>query len=444
MTSADALAWAGKLLAAILHNEQPADRVLSRFFREHPQLGKRDRNQVGDLVFGVLRHKRLLEHLAQSETLVDLAAAVQGGALVSVSALDDPHPSPTPAVATPAVFDADASADIPPGSDSVVASQAPPLSVADSDFSSLKPWLRYSLPDWLWQGFVAQLGEAEAMGLAASLNQPAPVDLRVNLLKISRDQVLGELEAAGLAPLPTPHSPEGIRLASRYPLGGLSVYQSGGVEVQDEGSQLVGFLVDPQPGETIVDLCAGGGGKSLHLASLMQGKGRILACDRDSRRLKALKPRLKRSGIRIIRTQPLRHERDPCLRPYTLKAHRVLVDAPCSGTGTLRRHPEIKWRLTPDQVEAFHARQCALLGAGAALVRPGGRLVYATCSLLSRENDQVAAAFLKEHPQFRLLDASRILAAEGIQGLSSSEPYLNLLPHRSGSDGFFVAVFNRL
>ncbi|MEO5353707.1 MAG: RsmB/NOP family class I SAM-dependent RNA methyltransferase [Magnetococcus sp. XQGC-1] len=259
-----------------------------------------------------------------------------------------------------------------------------------------------------------------------SLNQPASVDLRVNLLRATREGVLSALAAAGIAAVATPHAPTGVRLLQRQPLSGLESFKQGWFEIQDEGSQLIAPLLAPRPGALVVDLCAGGGGKTLHLAALMQNRGTIWATDLSAQRLARLGARARRAGVRIIRPLALRHERDPKLKGVEGKADAVLVDAPCSGTGTLRRRPEIKWQLPSSQVEAYHYRQCALLEAGARLTRPGGRLLYCTCSLLQRENQAVADAFLQDNKNFCVRSES-----------------LSFLPHRTGTDGFFAVLFER-
>jgi len=254
---------------------------------------------------------------------------------------------------------------------------------------------------------------------------------------------LAILAAVGVVATATPFAPDGIRLQRRQPLGGLEIHRQGHLEVQDEGSQLVGHLMDAKPGQTLVDLCAGGGGKTLQLAALMGGRGRLIAADSDSRRLNRSRSRLKRAGVKMVRLLPIRHERDPKLKFLTGKADGVLVDVPCSGTGTLRRHPEIRWHLQPEQVQLYQQRQCALLAAGAALTRPGGVLVYATCSLLAAENQSVIELFIEENQHFKVVSAGPFLARQGIGGLPESKPFLNLLPHLTGTDGFFAARLQR-
>ncbi|MBF0296085.1 MAG: RsmB/NOP family class I SAM-dependent RNA methyltransferase [Magnetococcales bacterium] len=389
---------AARPLAAILNGVAPADTVLTRFFQERGS-GPKERAAVGDIVFLALRHRRRLAHPADSaspEALATLALAELAGA--------PPSPPPEP----------------------------------------LPPAVAVSLPDWLWETWAGRWGQEEAMQLATALNQPASTDLRVNRLRADRERVMAALAAAGMEAQPLPDLPDGLRMQRHHPVTTLPAFRQGLFEIQDAGSQWIPLLLAPRPGESVVDLCAGGGGKTLQMAAMMGNRGRILATDTDAGRLARLGPRMKRAGASIIRTRAIRHEGDPWLRAMTGKADAVLVDTPCSGTGTLRRHPEIKWRITPEQVAAFHDRQCALLNAGARLVRPGGgRLLYATCSLLRQENEAVVEAFLGQNRAFRLLPASRTLARRGEDGVYPEEPFLTLLPHVAGCDGFFAALFSR-
>ncbi|MBF0162588.1 MAG: RsmB/NOP family class I SAM-dependent RNA methyltransferase [Magnetococcales bacterium] len=427
------VAEAALLLQRILPDPSPheagkgeaADQALEQFFRER-HAGPKERARIADLVYYALRHRRPLErvvqHLLATHTVPDTlqlasAAAVALERETSTAA----HPPEAWADWQPlwALLGHAATLAPPP---------LPPPSAAEQS----------GLPEWLWQRFSRQWGEEQALQLATALRISAPVDLRVNTLRATREEVVAALAAARIEACPTPHAPSGVRLAQRRPLQGLESFQHGWFEIQDEGSQLIAPLLTPRPGETIVDLCAGGGGKSLHLATLMGNRGRIVAADIEARRLLPIGPRSKRAGVRIIRTVALRHERDPQLKPLESKADAVLVDAPCSGLGTLRRRPEIQWQLQSTQIEAYHYRQCALLEAGARLTRPGGRLLYATCSLLHRENQEVVAAFLADNKNFRLqpvpMPATRPAHA----------PFFVLLPHQSATDGFFAALLLRI
>ncbi|MBF0461075.1 MAG: RsmB/NOP family class I SAM-dependent RNA methyltransferase [Magnetococcales bacterium] len=414
-----------------------ADQVLETFFRDR-HAGSRERAGIAALVFYVLRHRRYVEALLRAVWPADTVPDGMSLALAASVAMQEeatPGEEPFLRALGPLRLLLGLSGDDNRG-------PPPPLHPAE----------RLSLPDWLWQRLVEQWGAVQAEQLGAALNQPASVDLRVNGLRATREQLLAALAEAQMAAIPTPCSPVGVRLRQRQSLGTLACFKQGWFEVQDEGSQLIAPLLTPQPGETVVDLCAGGGGKTLHLAALMRNRGRIVATDTDERRLARLGVRGKRAGVRIIQTVALRHERDPRLKSLAGRADAVLVDAPCSGLGTLRRRPEIKWRLQAAQVEAYHYRQCALLEAGARLTRPGGRLLYATCSLLQRENQAVVEAFLADNRQFRLQPVPVLPGSMGgtPAGVGPETPpldkplFLSLLPHQTQMDGFFAALLRRV
>lgn len=406
---------AAGLLDKIFYGQQPADRLLNDHFRNQ-HLGRNERALLGDLVYEVLRHR------------LRFAAMF--------AALEAARPPTTMEVAACAL--------------ACKKSWSPSQLSEFLGFSGLiihdefipHPQLaanqQVSMPEWLWQEFSGQWGEATALQIAAALNEQPTVNLRVNSLKCNREQLLATLRAEGVEARATPYSKVGVRLDKRYSLQNLDSYNRGEFEVQDEGSQLIAQLLQPRSGDCIIDLCAGGGGKSLHLAALMGDRGRLLACDIDSKRLNRIKIRQRRAGVRVITLLPIRHEGDPKLRRWSGLADGVLVDAPCSGTGTLRRNPEIKWRLTPERVAVYQQRQGSLLDAGARLVKKGGRLVYATCSLLARENQEIVAAFLAQNRSFKTLDATYT-----VEGLPGEGPFLTLLPHITKTDGFFAAVFQR-
>jgi 16S rRNA (cytosine967-C5)-methyltransferase len=276
--------------------------------------------------------------------------------------------------------------------------------------------------------------------LAAALNQPAPLDLRVNTLKTNREAVLAQFAAEGIATVAGSLSPLAIRLRDKPALARHPLFLAGAFEVQDEGSQLLGYLMEPRRGEMVVDFCAGAGGKTLLLGALMRNTGRLYAYDVSDKRLARLKPRLARSGLSNVHPVRIEHERDTRIKRLAGKVDRVLVDAPCSGLGTLRRNPDLKWRQGEDSVAELAVKQAAILAAAARLVRPGGRVVYATCSLLTAENEAVVDAFLAGHPDFTLAPASEVLARHGI---AVDGDFLRLLPYRQNTDGFFAAVLDK-
>jgi 16S rRNA (cytosine967-C5)-methyltransferase len=409
---------ATELLRAVLKLDAPADGVVSAFFRKHKALGARERHALAETAYAVLRRRPLYLHLAQSGH----------GALERRLAILAWQ-----------------------GQDSLLRGALGPAEqqwrqqVKALDPSGFSDKLRHNLPDWLAGAVRPRLGDEGFWQLVRALDEQAPLDLRVNTLKLKREQAQQSLAEAGIESAPTPHSPWGLRVQGKPALNKLPIYIGGGVEVQDEGSQLLAALLDPKRGEMVVDFCAGAGGKTLAIGAAMRSTGRLYAFDVSGHRLEALKPRLKRSGLSNVHPAQIAHERDDRVKRLTGKIDRVLVDAPCSGMGTLRRNPDLKWRQSPKAVAELQAKQLAILDSAARLLKPGGRLVYATCSLLEDENEQVAAAFGAAHADFVPQDAAKLLEAAHVadaQALTEGG-HLRLWPHRHGTDGFFAAVWER-
>ena len=280
--------------------------------------------------------------------------------------------------------------------------------------------------------------------------QNAPLDLRVNVLKEKRADVQKELARAAIKSVATPYSPWGLRIEGKPALTKLDAFTRGAIEVQDEGSQLLALLLDAKRGEMVVDFCAGAGGKTLAIGATMRSTGRLYAFDVSAHRLDALKPRMARSGLSNIHPAAIAHERDERIKRLAGKIDRVLVDAPCSGLGTLRRNPDLKWRQSAKAVQELVVKQAAILDSAARLLKPGGRLVYATCSILPQENEAIAEAFTAAHPDFVPLDAGEVLsqlkveqAASLCSGGETGTAYLRMWPHRHQTDGFFAAVWTR-
>jgi 16S rRNA (cytosine967-C5)-methyltransferase len=313
--------------------------------------------------------------------------------------------------------------------------------IKDIDRSLLPPKKLANLPDWLYDKFVAQYGEEETLALAAVLNTPAPLDLRVNSLKADRDKVIAELATAPIAAEPTPYSALGLRIWKKPALQNLPLFKEGAIEVQDEGSQVLAQLLGARRGEMVVDFCAGAGGKTLAIGAIMRNTGRLYAFDVSEKRLTKLKPRLARSGLSNVHPVVIAHERDAKVKRLAGKIDRVLVDAPCSGMGTLRRNPDVKWRQQLEGIAELTQKQAAILDGAARLVKFGGRLVYATCSLLDEENDGIVQGFLASHPDFELVPMHKVLAEQRIP-LDMGDT-LKMLPHKHGTDGFFAAVLER-
>ena len=409
-------ARAEAVLGELLRFAAPADATLSQYFRRHGELGRADRAFVAEATFAVLRRRRSLtarcgDDVTSRRLLLASLACVQGLNRRELESLL--RESETKWLA-----------------------EAKAVKLAE-----LPAAVRCDLPDWLYEMLVAQMGEAAAEAQAEASKHSAPLDLRVNPLKAERSAVLARLAADGIAGVATPFSPLGIRLAGKPALARHPLFLDGSIEVQDEGSQLLGFLVQPKRGEMVADFCAGAGGKTLLLGALMRSQGRLYAFDVSAPRLAALKPRLARSGLSNVHPVRIESERDARVRRLAGKLDRVLVDAPCSGLGTLRRNPDLKWRQTPKAIAELAVKQASILAAASTLVKPGGRLVYATCSPLAAENDAIVDAFLAAHPGFVPLNAGEVLRAQGIN-IDAGER-LRLSPLEQGVDGFFAAVLER-
>lgn len=405
------------LLSELLRSTYPADAVVSRYFRQHRELGHSDRGFVAEAVFSVLRRKRSLsarcgDDVTSRRLLLANLACVQGWNRRELE---------------PVLTEAEGK----------WLGQAKAVKLDE-----LPPAVACDLPDWLYDALLAQFGD-ELPALAVALNQSAPLDLRVNPLKTGREAVLARLNIEGLtlSGVPCTYSPLGIRLAGKPALAKHPLFIDGSIEVQDEGSQLLGYLLAPKRGEMVADFCAGAGGKTLLLGALMRSQGRLYAFDVAEKRLANLKPRLARSGLSNVHPVRIESENDIKIKRLAGKLDRVLVDAPCSGLGTLRRNPDLKWRQTPESVAALAEKQLSILTAAARLLKPGGRLVYATCSLLDAENEAVVSAFLAAHADFVALSAEEILQRQEI-AIECGER-LRLLPNRHGTDGFYAAVLER-
>lgn len=405
------------VLGEILQWQYPADQVLSRWMRAHPKLGGRDRAEVTEAVFNVLRHLRRYRRLAESGS----GPAARRLAILGLNAT------------MPAEW-------LAPG---LEGGEVEWLEhVRRIDLRAMPRAVRESLPDWLDERLAA-LPDSDA--LVAALNQPAPLDIRVNPLKADRENMLASFAggpAARYEPAPTPYSPWGIRFKGRPAVTRWPAFEKGEIEVQDEGSQILVSLMAPRRGEMIIDFCAGAGGKTLLLGALMRSTGRLYTFDVSSARLARAKPRFARSGLSNIVPVVIEPSTDQRVKRLRGKAQRVLVDAPCTGLGTLRRNPDLKWRQHPESVAEMLRLQKAILEEASACVAAGGRLVYATCSLLPEENEGQVQAFLETHPEFELLDAAGI-ARERCKALQAEGPYLRLRPDQHGTDGFFAAVMQR-
>ncbi len=427
--------------------EVPADALLSGYFRGRRYIGSKDRRAVSELVYTVLRRRAEIDWLAdqapqparrrvlaalrlQDWGPEDFEAAFDGGQY---------RPAPLDDAEKRLISEPRKTAGHPTGQSPGQPPEQPPLSVQ----ANVPDWLAAHYADGLPSGAGFSL-EAEIGGLVT----PAPVDLRVNTLKGDRAVALAALAGAEIDATPTDISPWGVRLAGRTPLGNLPAYREGLLEVQEEGSQLCALLTGAAPGEEVLDFCAGAGGKTLALAAMMQNRGRLLATNTDGGRLAALAKRATRAGATMIESRKIAADESADLGAFD----RVMVDAPCSGSGAWRRHPEAPWRLTEARFDGYIRAQTEIVSRAAGYVRPGGWLIYITCSVFPQENQQQIERFVRDHPDFSQADAAEIWRAaldrpppgEPTVGFRGPEhPGLLLTPHRCGTDGFFLALLRR-
>lgn len=411
-----------ELVRLTLKFDHPADAIVSRFFRDNRGLGPRERATMAETVYTVLRKKLLFDHLAPSgsgpkERRLAILGFYGPGDFLR-SALSEQEIN--------------------------WLDQCEKVSPHD-----LMERHRHNLPEWLVEPLKAQLG-AEFWPLVETLNLGAGLDLRVNTFKAKRADVQKELNKAGIKSVNTPYSPWGLRIAGKPALNKNDAFVRGEFEVQDEGSQLLSMLLDAKRGEMVVDFCAGAGGKTLAIGAAMRSTGRLYAFDTSAHRLDAFKSRLKRSGLSNVHPAAIAHERDDRVKRLTGKMDRVLVDAPCTGLGTLRRNPDLKWRQNMQAVEEMTVKQTAILQSAARMLKPGGRLVYATCSVLPQENEAIAEAFSAANPDYVPMAAGDVLAELKVENAATlcsggecGQLYLRLWPHRHATDGFFAAVWQK-
>jgi 16S rRNA (cytosine967-C5)-methyltransferase len=411
-----------ELIRLTLKFDQPADAVVLRFFRDHRGLGPRERATMAETVYTVLRKKLLFDHLAPSGS----GPKERRLAILGFYGPDDFLRS--------ALTDQEKN-----WLDQC--QEVDPLDLMERH--------RHNLPEWLVQPLKDQLG-AEFWPLVEGLNMGAGLDLRVNDFKAKRADVQKELAKAGIKAVPTPYSPWGLRIAGKPALNKMEAFTRGDFEVQDEGSQLLAMLVDAKRGEMVVDFCAGAGGKTLAIGAAMRSTGRLYAFDTSAGRLASFKPRQARSGLSNVHPAAIAHERDDRVKRLSGKIDRVLVDAPCSGLGTLRRNPDLKWRQSLQSVADMAVKQTAILQSASRLLKNGGRLVYASCSVLPEENEAIAQAFSAANPEFTPIPTGEILAGLKVINASSlcsggddGQLYLRLWPHRHGTDGFFAAIWQK-
>lgn len=408
-----------QLIDLLAQFEGPADAAISRFFKDHPELGGRDRPMVAEAVYCWLRYRYRINHLAQSGEGPSVVRQAKLALLWSG--------------APEQIWSAGKQAD------NEWLSRVINISADDLGVEA-----RTCLPEWFYTKLAEQFGQDRAESFSQAVLSAAPLDLRVNTVKASTVDLLAALTNMGIQVNPIEGLPEGLRAVGKPIVGKTEVFQEGYFEVQDAGSQWVSRLVAPRRGDLVIDFCAGAGGKTLAIGAQMKNTGRIVALDTSEKRLVKFKPRAARSGLSNFYTMVINDEADPRLNKYFGKADRVVTDVPCSGMGTLRRNPDLKFRQNLQSLSELTAKQKSIIEHAAKLVKPDGRLVYITCSVLRDENEDIVNAFLESHPEFRLRRWTEVLNPEERPvKANTTDNMLRLWPEDGESDGFFAAVLQR-
>ena len=439
MKPSSLLGHAKEILSLILSSGRPADRELEAFFRSRKYLGSHDRRFIAETAYGTLRHLRRSRQVVQ-EALGGLASDIpeEDALALAIAA----YLSGTKYGKGGVLAD-----DLAPNLRSTKLSPQGILERIEEVERRLAgeenpgPGVTLSFPDWLVDRLLAQFGGEDGVRLLRSLNEPAPITLRVNTLRVSVEECQDVLKRQGIDTIRTPLSPVGLQVSKRFNMFSIPAFREGLFEVQDEGSQLIPLLLDPKPTAKVLDACAGAGGKTLEFSAIMKNRGEIFAGDTSERRLTELRKRARRAGAFNVRVRTI----DLTAPPPTDLAGQydlVFVDAPCSGLGTIRRNPGIKWTATPAMISELSEKQARLLTNSAQAVRPGGKLAYSTCTFLPDENDQVVARLLRDRDDFELLRPAEYVSNMALEVTPDAE-YLRLLPHVHGTDGFFLAVLRR-
>jgi 16S rRNA (cytosine967-C5)-methyltransferase len=431
MTPAARLSAAIELIETIDAQRVPAAKALKEWGTAHRFAGSGDRAAISGLIWDVLRRRASSAWIMDADTprarLLGMLKLERGMQVDAIATLcDGSRFAPEPL------------------------SEGERASLTSRTLADAPPYVAGDYPEWL-DGYLAQMFGDDRVAEATAMASRAPLDLRVNTLKAKREKVQGSIRHLGAHP--TPWSPIGLRIElgadARNPgIHAEENFIKGAIEVQDEGSQLAALLSAAKPGEQVIDLCAGAGGKTLTLGAMMQGKGRLIATDRDKRQLAPIYERLSRAGVHNADVRSPKGE-DDTLGDIRASADLVLIDAPCTGTGTWRRNPDAKWRMRPGALEVRLKDQIEVLDRAAALVKPGGRIAYITCSVLPAENGEQIAGFVARHPEFSVVppaQTSTVLwerAEEFAAATLQSPEGLLMTPRRTGTDGFFVSVMKK-
>lgn len=427
-----------ELLVQIRSGGRPADGLIDSFFRSRRYLGSHDRRFIAETTYGTLRHLRFCEEVSQAALGTgETGFSPEDRAVFTVIAYHvrkGGNHLPSPADLKP-LFKSDSAGRVVEG----FLTRLPEAS-APSDDPLQSFATEYSLPDWLARRLIDSFGRETAARLCDSLNSQAPLNLRINTLKTTVPECIERLRREGVEAHPSSHSSVGLTVAKRLNIFRLQSFRDGLFEVQDEGSQLVGQLLDPKPTWKVMDACAGAGGKTLHLAAIMKNRGEIVAADVHDRRIGELRKRAARAGASNVRMMLTEEAGDR--ESFTDFFDLVFLDVPCSGTGTLRRNPGLKWSLKESDIPELRDKQIAIMEHHRRFVKPGGLLFYATCSLLKDENEEVVGDFLSRHADFERADLAEYAQRTGLTSFISDNT-LRLFPHTHGTDGFFCVALQR-
>ncbi len=434
-----------ELLGRVQSQEFPIDTVVDDFVRSRRYLGSNDRRFVTDAVFGVVRHRKrleaVLEHSLKQMSLAAPEAHFPALWMYAAYAVCIREHSPKDVLGQISTHWKSSFPDIVLERFLALLNEHARLDFLPK-FPAVHLSTTHSFPTWMVEQWIRRFGKDQTRHLCSAMNELAPVAIRVNTMKASVEKCRAVLKKEGVPCHSCLLSPFGLILEKRVDVHALRAFRDGLFEIQDEGSQILSLVVSPRPGQFVVDACGGGGGKSLHLCALMENSGQIIALDVDERRLERLRKRCRRADAVIVQPVLVEKDDDRAEESYVAMADAVLIDAPCSGSGTIRRNPGTKWTLTQQRVEEYQLRQLRILSRYSRLVKLGGKIVYATCSLLEEENEAVVGEFLKRRPSFRLQPVADVLERWNLHSLAGGD-FLLLTPHQHGTDGFFAAVLTR-
>ncbi|SCA56908.1 tRNA/rRNA cytosine-C5-methylase [Candidatus Terasakiella magnetica] len=415
-----------ELLEAVFEGKRPADALSTDYFKARRYAGSKDRRFINTRLYETLRNRAKLGWLAEQ---VSLEATPRTLVLIDAALKEEDVQS---------LFTGDQYAP-----EALSAQEIGTLALlSDHDVTNAPDPIRFEYPEWLDKDLRESLGEHFEEVINA-LNQEAPLDIRINALHPDKAKAVEILKAQNIEAEPTPYSPWGLRSAKKVKLGGIKAYKEGLIDIQDEGSQLISLLTQPKDCELVMDFCAGAGGKTLAMAAEMENKGALYALDISPTRLYKMRPRLERAKVSNVHLHPIKAENDPWLKQFETRLDRVLIDAPCSGVGSWRRAPESRWKMTSELLEDLIGRQERILDSSAHLVRPGGYVVYATCSLLKRENEDQIAKFLTSHDNYTVLPVSEAWADLFDTECPFEGEFMQMRPDLHKSDGFFCAILQR-